>query len=168
MRNFGTPDSGYNSSFSFSYSTPSLYHSPARQFSQPSPISLLEQCSQGTSQGLGPEILDLYDLPPSDDEDDEEDEEDAKEANGTSRLLSLYKAGAITAVVGDNNCWKIQCNRCEHWITTSIPKRTKLSSPGHFSALDSHQNGRKCLYSKNFIRAKTAPPEPILEPEIRD
>jgi hypothetical protein len=139
--------------------------SSAYQFSQPSPISPLEQRFRAPSRGRDAEIPDLAEWPPSDDEGDDEEEE---EVDGTNHLFSLYKAGAIAAVVGDNNCWKIQCNRCNQWVSTSTHKRTELSSPGHFSTLDSHQNGRKCIYSKNFVRAKTAPPEPIPEPDIHD
>ncbi|KAJ7670327.1 hypothetical protein B0H17DRAFT_1209427 [Mycena rosella] len=101
------------------------------------------------------DLPDLEEWPESDDEDEPEE----KESNGALRLLKLYRAGHITAEIGKNNCWKLQCNRCDSWVKTNLPSRTPLSSSGHFYNLETHQNGNKCTYSPKFTRATTAPPQ---------
>ncbi|KAJ7089456.1 hypothetical protein C8R44DRAFT_892411 [Mycena epipterygia] len=67
---FGTPYSGYNSSFTFSYLTPASRHSS--EYFQQSPSSPLQHRPRYPVN-----LPDLVDLPPSDDE-DPDDEEDVE------------------------------------------------------------------------------------------
>ncbi|KAJ7106609.1 hypothetical protein C8R44DRAFT_885886 [Mycena epipterygia] len=154
---FGTPDSGYNSSFTFSYPTPASSHSS--EYFQQSPSSPLQHRPRYPVN-----LPDLVDLPPS----DEEDVEPKASENGALRLLKLYNAGQVTAEVGENYCWKLQCNRCDQWVNTSIPGRTPLKFSGQFSGLESHQTGRKCMYSSKYVRGTTAPPAPKNAPQTPD
>lgn len=156
MRSFGTPDSGYNSSFSFSFPTPTLLHSSARFPAQNSPHSPLEHRSYKAPR-FRPQ--DFEDLPPSDaEDDDEEDGDENADATSLTHLHKLYKAGQIVTEVAENGCWKFLCNRCDHPIATSIAQRIPLVSPGQFGSLDAHQRGRRCTYSPKFVRGASAPP----------
>ncbi|KAJ7502218.1 hypothetical protein B0H11DRAFT_1989903, partial [Mycena galericulata] len=169
MRTSGTPDSGYNSSFSISHSTPSLSPTISRfQDGQPSPLSPLDQRGHNPPPRT-PVVPELRSVSPSNEEGDESDTE---KLDRRAYLLALYKAGRLVAEVGEGHpsslFWRLQCNHCTKWVPTSIPSRTKLCVSGHFSALATHQSGKKCSYSKNFVRAKTAPPEPMRPAEIPD
>ncbi|KAJ6449817.1 hypothetical protein C8R47DRAFT_1084624 [Mycena vitilis] len=84
------------------------------------------------------------------DKEDGGDDEDPAAISNAARLLKLFDAGHVAA----------KCNRCSTWVKTSIPERTPLTSAGHFSGLESHQGGTKCLFSRAYIRATTAPPDP--------
>ncbi|KAJ7490617.1 hypothetical protein FB451DRAFT_1513375 [Mycena latifolia] len=157
----GTPDSGYGSAFG--HRTPAFTRTFDRfRSAQPSPASPLDQRSRNPQYPQ--DLPDLFDCELSDDEEDDE-EEDIQSQNGAIRLLKLYKAGHVTAEAGENGCWKIQCNRCTHWVKTSIPTRTPLSSSGQFSGVESHQTGNKCMYSPKFVRGATAPPAAHTEPD---
>ncbi|KAF8191392.1 hypothetical protein K438DRAFT_1830440 [Mycena galopus ATCC 62051] len=85
---------------------------------------------------------------------------------GGARLLRLYEAGEIKAEVGENRCWRIQCNRCYTWINSSITERTQLLSAGHFFGLEAHQAGTKCMYSPKYTRGASAPPDPQTGPTM--
>ncbi|KAJ7698199.1 hypothetical protein B0H14DRAFT_2649580 [Mycena olivaceomarginata] len=149
-RTAGTPDSGYHSAF-----TPaSSHHFGAPRNTPSSPLQ---------HRFTAPLRL-------SDDEDDEDDNDDEPAApnatqSDTARLLSLYKAGVVKAEVGENKIWKLQCNRCSIWVGTSVPQRIPLASAGQFRPLESHQSGKKCPYSPQFIRGSTAPPAPQTLPD---
>ncbi|KAJ7031846.1 hypothetical protein C8F04DRAFT_1360484 [Mycena alexandri] len=147
----GTPDSGYHSAF-----TPGSSTHP--QFSPISP--LYQRSNLKRAHAAEPELPTLVYLSDEEDSDDDEDDADVQ-AVGAARLLSLYKAGHVKAEHRVNKCWRLQCNRCNTWVNTSIPERTPLSSSGQFSGLESHQSGGKCTYSPKYrVRAATAPPDP--------
>ncbi|KAJ7626507.1 hypothetical protein B0H17DRAFT_1286415 [Mycena rosella] len=149
----GSPDSGYGSAAS--HRTPAFTDtSNPFRFGRPSPISpTLRRTRIDAVQPV--DLPELEEWPPSDDEEDNEDVSQEKQGdseNSASRLLKLYKAGHVIADIGENGCWRLQCNR-------SLPKRTPLSASGHFYNLETHQNGNKCTYSPKFTRATTAPPQ---------
>ncbi|KAJ7897896.1 hypothetical protein B0H14DRAFT_3424756 [Mycena olivaceomarginata] len=101
----------------------------------------------------------VYHLPDDDEDSDEEDEDTV--FSEPERLLKLYRAGHLIAEIGVNRCWRLECDRSNKWVGTSIPERTPLSSSGQFSGLESHQTGSKCTYSAKYnVRAATAPPDP--------
>jgi hypothetical protein len=144
-RTFGTPDSGYQSAF-----TPASNN--CFSFPTNTPASPL---AQRRASAYPPDLRDL-----SDDEDGNDEEDKSSPMNGAMHLLCLYQAGHVNVQVGCNNCWEMQCNRCNIWVKTSIPQRTPLSSSGQFAGLKSHQTSTKCTYSPNFTQATTAPPDP--------